>query len=127
MQPSKSDLDRIQRVQNKALRIAGLSCRYTSSLDPHRRFNLLPLCLRRQQNLLKAVHTFMLHNSEEVSSSWGTPVSSTAIITRQADVPFVPLSRPLSTRFSNSGAYEGFKWWIELPSYIRREYDHNTF
>lgn len=50
----------------------------------------------------------MLHNSEEVSSALGVYYTFTIITTRQSDAPYVPLIRPLSTKFSNSSAYVGF-------------------
>lgn len=73
---NKSDLKKIQLVQNKKITIINLANRYKSNLDSHCRYNLLPLCLRRQHNLLKAVPIFMLHNSEEITSARGSTVNS---------------------------------------------------
>lgn len=61
---SKTKLDVVQRLQIRALRIVDLSPRYTTNISLHQKYLVLPLYIRRRDNLLKTVHTFLRHNCE---------------------------------------------------------------
>lgn len=128
---SKTDLRKLQLIQNRALRIVNLAPRYTSNISLHQKYNVHPLYVRRNNNLLKAVHTFILHNVESLNLPWSTndgdPQNANVRITRQMSTPYLPLPLPRTVRFKESCAYKGPKLWIDLDLNIRSVSNHNRF
>lgn len=125
---SKKDLRSLQLIQNRALRIVNLAPRYTSNLTLHQKYNVLPLYIRRNNNLLKMVHTFILHNVNSEDVSWSMHNSQTNVrTTRQMSTPYLPLPMPRSTKFKESCAYIGPKLWLDLNFSIRSEPEKNRF
>lgn len=82
----------MQKLQNKALRIICLSSRYTTGASLHKRLNILPLFIRRQQNLMKIVHSYIGHNQELTVVP--QLLNNDSRVTRQNTAPFIPLKTP---------------------------------
>lgn len=124
-------LDKIQKLQNKALRIVDLSPRYTSNIHLHNKYQVIPLYIRRRNNLLKLVHTYLRHNLDDLDVSWENYVPTEGqydrIITRQAATPFIPLRLPRSEKYKSSCAYSGPKLWLDQSTSIRQIADHEEF
>lgn len=57
---SKDSLSRIQRLQNRALRICQCTNRYTSNIKLHQDTSVLPVFLRRKLDLYKIMYKRML-------------------------------------------------------------------
>lgn len=124
-------LDRVQKLQNKALRIIDLPPRYTSNLDLHVRYQVIPLFIRRRNNLLKMVHMYLRHNLDDLDIAWDdvTPLSELGnrMITRQTTTPFIPVRMPKSTKYKLSCAYSGPKLWLDQPLTTRQIADQEEF
>lgn len=128
----KVELDKLQKLQNRALRIANLAPRYTSNIELHRYYKIVPLYMRRERNLLKLLHTYLLHNLDYMEFQWdgsmcGSKDSQDSRITRQMSAPYVPLQNPKSTKYKISCAFKGPWLWLELPLSFRREADQLKF
>lgn len=119
---NKGDLN---RLQNKALRIVNLSPRYTSNISLHKQYKVVPLYVRRQQNLLKIIHSYIAHNPMLISVP--RVVNNGLITTRQSTAPYIPLKVPKSSKYAQSCAQKGPSFWLDLPLDMRREYDCELF
>lgn len=83
---TKSELDKLQKIQNRALRVANLSLRYTRNIDLQRKFKVVPLFMRRDKNIQKMIHTYFLHNIDDIEFPWSNgddvnPIIGSSIIT----------------------------------------------
>lgn len=129
---AKKDLDKLQKLQNRALRIANQASRYTRNIDLHRRYKIVPLYMHREKNIQKLIHTYLSHNLEDVDFPWDNEgldntLAQSSIVTRQMSAPFVPLKHPNSTRYKNSCAFRWPQLWLELPISFRREANYQRF
>lgn len=120
----KNELCKIQIIQNKTLRIIHLASRYTANVYLHQRFKVLVLFMRRDNNLLKMVHTYILHNVNSQNLPWLPNVEVRT--TRQTSAPYLPLPLSRSKRYTDSCAYRAPKLWLELDSAIRSVSDQNS-
>lgn len=128
---ASTHLDKIQKLQNRALRIVDLPPGYTSNVHLHRKYQVIPLFLRRGNNLLKLIHTFLRHNLDESGVEWNFEGhhhdSDSRIMTRQALTPYIPLKMLKSAKYRLSCAYLGPKMWLELPMTLRQTSDKDDF
>lgn len=124
-------LDKIQKLQNRALRIVDLAPRYTSNLDLHKKYKVSPLFIRRSNNLLKLIHTYLRHNLDESNTAWDIGPNSTDInhrvLTRQTRTPYIPLTIPRTVKYKLSCAYAGPKLWLDQPLALRQIADRDEF
>lgn len=110
---------KIQKVQNRALRICGLAGRYTSNLTLHRHFKVLPIMLRCKLDILVAMHKRLTREP--------TPGTSEGVSTWAQSVPTIPVPRARSARFMNSIAYQGPLIWESIPPYMKGIRDLESF
>lgn len=121
-------LDKIQRVQNRALRIADLADRYVSNVELHQKYYVQPLFIRRRINQLKMVHTYLRHHLDDNELGWGhSSLNANIRLTRQTAAPYIPLKLPKSSRYSKSCAYMAPKLWLDLPLATRQIADRDSF
>lgn len=110
---NKSQLDKLQKVQNRVLRICFQCNRYTSNLSLHQKAKVLPLCLRRNLEIYKIMFAKMSNST----------VSSTAPlkrrITRYGSSRLPVFDTPRSTRFLNTVTYQGPALWAALPNWLK--------
>lgn len=118
------ELDKLQKVQNRALRIGLRTTRYTSNLTIHNTAKLHPLYLRRKLELLKLM--FRRSRGMGIGSAKENH-SDPKPKTRYNNTYPVELIRPHSTKFQNSVAYQGPKLWASLPREIKNSNNINTF
>lgn len=94
----KSEVRKVQMLQNRALRIVKLATRYSSVTELHKAFSVLPLYMRRENNLLKLIHKYLLHRVNDNELPWLAADGDNHIIldnhirsTRQTSAPYLPL------------------------------------
>lgn len=119
---SKSDLAKLQKVQNRALQICWCADRYTSNLRLHRDTNILPYGLRMKLETYKMMFNRMLIQQKDES-----PENPPGACTRSGDALLMKIDRPFNDKFLRSVTYQGPKLWNELPSHIRNLGDTPTF
>lgn len=102
---------KLQKLQNKSLRICFLSGRYTSNLVLHRQSNVLPLRLRGKLELYKLKY--------RISRKQLDPVE-TGVNTRSQNAFPIELIAPKSDKFLRSISYQGPRLWSELPAQIKK-------
>lgn len=126
---SKNTLDRIQKLQNRALRKVSLAQRFTSSIELHTKFNVLPLYMRRVKNLQKLMHSYLLHNINQIDFPWSSAEGDAegSRVTRLRSAPYVPLKTPKTSKYKDSFGYSGPKLWLSLPLCFRQEADPSKF
>lgn len=133
IQSRKQEVRKVQLIQNRALRVVNLAPSYTSNIELHQKYKVLPPYMRRTNNLLKMVHTFILHNVISADLSWSTNDSDTSQpnsrITRQMSVSYLPLPMPKTKKYRDSCTYMGPHnyMWLDLDYSIRSEPDQNRF
>lgn len=118
---SKLDLSRIQKFQNRALRVCTYANRYTSNISLHRDTNVLPLYLRRKLETYKLMYSRML-NAEQIN-----PACDSRPVTRFTSSRPPVFDRPKSCRFLNSITYQAPKLWSELQSQVKNMNDSSYF
>lgn len=118
---AKTLLARLQKCQNRALRICFCANRYTSNIRLHMDANVLPLFLRRKLDVYKTKYVRML------SQERGSPVSHDRPITRFSSSRPPTFNRPNSVSFLNSVTYQAPKLWAELPSHVKNLNDSPYF
>lgn len=127
---SKALLARLQRVQNRALRICMCSDRYTSNLKLHLGAKVLPLYLRRKLEIYKTMYSRMLraerNNNATPEISLEKDRNARPLTRYQALRP-PPLEMPNSVRFQNCVTYQGPKLWADLPSSLKTLNDSSKF
>lgn len=109
----KTVTDRIQRMQNRALRICTLASRYTSNLNLHIKCKVLPLNLRRKLDMCSLMFRQMKKNEPGELSAIKRPN------TRFYFTTLNNLPTPRSDRFLKSIAYTGPNLWASLPKEVR--------
>lgn len=113
-------LNKLQRVQNKCLRVCNLSDKKMSNMELHRISKVLPLRLRRKQ----AICNFMFKKIRK------TPEILTEHVrkgNRSSYKRMNHLQKPRTNRFRNSLSYAEFLVWNNLPVGMRMENDYNSF
>lgn len=102
---------KLQKLQNKSLRICYLSGRYMSNLTLHQQSNVLPLSLRSRLEFYKFMY--------RVSRKQAAPVGLVVNTRSQSAFP-VGLPAPKSDKFLRSISYQGPRLWSDLPGDIKR-------
>lgn len=118
---SKMNLARLQKLQNRALRICYCASRYTSNIKLHTDANVLPLYLRRKLDIYKSMYSRMLELERNPLDSDLRPT------TRFSSSRPPNFTRPTCDRFLNSITYQAPKLWSELPPEIKNLNDSPTF
>lgn len=131
---SGKDASRLQKVQNRALRIIDLSPRYTANLDLHRKYNILPTEARRKINLLKIMYkrrnpVTYLQDSPimgDVNDSHNPAVDMvendndySGVVTRSRYYGDIALPLPRFGKSRNSCYFIGPSLWLGLSREIR--------
>lgn len=117
---NKVTTTRLQKVQNRALRICHCADRYTSNLKLHEKSNVLPLSLRMRLDTYKNMYRRLLLQSR------GTE-THLRLNTRSNDALLMSIDKPNTERFVRSVTYQGPKLWNELPPNIRNINDCSKF
>ena len=109
---------KIQRLQNRTLRIIYKQDNYVKMYDLHNTANLLPLKLRREIALLKIMFS-------KIQDRQGLQLRE--LTTRANDGPIMNVSKPASSRYIKSVAYRGPTTWNRLKPELRCLRDKNSF
>ena len=109
---------KIQRLQNRTLRIIYKQDNYVNMYDLHNTANLLPLKLRREIALLKIMFS-------KIQDRQGLQLRE--LTTRAHDGPIMNVSKPASSRYIKSVAYRGPTTWNRLKPELRCLRDKNSF
>lgn len=122
---------KIQRLQNKALRICFRSTRLDRTADIHARAKLSTIEKRRDVNILKRIHwrVYSPLNSDQdpitlyVVNNSGSDARSTRLHT----APTIRLPTPTSGKACKSLLYYGSKIWNDLSADLCNEPDPFAF
>ena len=109
---------KIQRLQNRTLRIIYKQDNYVNMYDLHNTANLLPLKLRREIALLKIMFS-------KIQDRQGLQLRE--LTTTAHDGPIMNVSKPASSRYIKSVAYRGPTTWNRLKPELRCLRDKNSF
>lgn len=125
MGASKATLSRLQKLQNRALRICYIVNRYTSNYELHSNAGTLPVALRRKLDLYKLMYKRALldANTQIVPESSQNERPNT----RYASARPLTFVKPKSSRFLESVTYQGPKLWADLPNNVKNLNDAGTF
>ena len=115
-----TELPKLQRMQNRCLRVALRRDQLSNVTDLHREASLLPLKYRINTSLLKILFD---HSREPDNLDVKVRGSST----RLHDGPIFPVPFPKSEGFKKSVAYYGPTLWNALPHHIRMASDKKYF
>lgn len=102
----KRDQDRVQKLQNRCLRICTLARRYTSNIAMHREANVLPVYLKCKLDLLKLMYKVAMKQERQRLE--------TNRQTRLQHTMYLPMDHPKTDRFLRSVSYQGPKLWRDL-------------
>lgn len=117
----KSDLDKLQKLQNRALRICCSANRYTSNLTLHNRTNVLPLFLRRKLEIYQIMFKRM-YVAENVSDP-----DPDKRVTRYNMARPPTFDVPKSAKFLNTITYVAPALWASLPTECKTILDSGKF
>lgn len=117
----KTVADRLQRLQNRALRICALASRYTTNLSLHQKCKVLPLNLWRKMDMFPLM--FKLHKNSKMSDEDSTVRPNT----RYQLTNDPTLITPRNDRFLRSVSYAGPKLWASLPREVKDIGDMDKF
>lgn len=110
----KQELEKLQKLQNRALRICYSATRYTSNVSLHTRANVLPLFLRRKYELYNVMYKRLAkYNNNNVTVETPRPITRYSVARPPVFV------NPTSYGFINSVTYQGPLIWAGLPSSIK--------
>lgn len=123
---------KVQRLQNRALRICFRAGRYDQINNLHSQAHLPTLDKRRDFDILKLFHRkiYLLNlnfSNITVSGISGNNSSTPACRTRSMDSPMIHTDRPNSEKFRRSLLYSGSQLWNSLPPDLRNRADYNSF
>lgn len=121
---------KLQRLQNRALRICFRANRYDRNFDLHVRAHLPTLELRRNFDTLKYIpQKDLLLDFTNVTISGipedNNPNSLPRTLSRSS--PLINTDRPNSEKFRKSLIYSGCSLWNSLPPDLRNLADHKAF
>lgn len=119
---------KIQRLQNKALRICFRSVRGDRTSDLHSRARLGTVNKHSNIDILKIVHT-KIYSFDTLSPEFNiiSNLSSSSVATRLRDAPTIQLERPSSGKTSKSLLYYGSNLWNSLPTSLHNTSDPTGF
>ena len=118
---SKVDRDKLQTLQNRALRTVFQVDRYHSSDILHDEAKLLKLKYRREQHLLQ----FMFTKRDD--KAFCLSRRRQGVNTRSSKKINFVLRKPATEKYKRSISYTGPKRWNTLPSSIQKAPDINNF
>lgn len=122
---------KIQRLQNKALRICLRSTRMDRTTDIHARARLSTLDKRRDVNILKLVHWKVYSGSANESNNESfrvvTNSQNVSVSTRMRSAPTIRLDTPTSGKVCKSLLFYGASLWNGLTTELRNEPDPHAF
>ena len=108
---SDKNLSRLQKLQNRGLRICLKNQEYVSRIQLHQLCKVSPLKLRRKYNLRKFM--FKQKQNKEITIN-------RVIRTRRHDAILFETCRPNLELYKKSSIYRGVREWNNLPVDIRR-------
>ena len=117
---TETELAKLQRMQNRCLRVALRRDQLSNVTDLHREASLLPLKYRINTSLLK-----ILFDQSREPDNLDVRVRGSS--TRLHDGPIFPVPFPKSEGFKKSVAYYGPTLWHALPHHIRMASDKKYF
>lgn len=130
---------KLQRLQNKALRICLKATRSDRTFDLHVKARLAPLDLRRNVDLLKLFHKKVYspaisdydltinNNLTNVDHENNENLITSAPLTRFNIAPVAMTKTPNSEKFRKGMLYSSTKLWNSLKPEIRNLSDYNLF
>ena len=117
---SKLAIDRLNKLNNKLLRILLVKNYDTPNIELYRAFNVLPIPLLHEMRILELIHKFYYHNHLLPKIFQEYFITNNAVhqySTRNK------LNLHMSVVNSNLGQrcsiYHGSKYWNELPDYLK--------
>lgn len=129
---------KVQRLQNRALRICLKSNRYDRTNDLHTRARIATLSKRREVDILKLFHKKVYLNNQQycdiiISNIINNDDNLHSInernlpLTRAMSAPLINTKIPNSEKFRRSLLYTGASLWNSLSSELRNTRDYNAF
>lgn len=122
---------KLQRMQNRALRICLKAEGRTRTADLHTRARLAPLDLRREFDILKIFHKKVYSNNRYTDGHTILTVEqshdSDVPVTRSHTAPTIQIPRPSNEKFRKCLLYTGATLWNNLPTNLRNMVDYNSF
>lgn len=112
---------KLQVVQNRALRICCLANRYVSNYTLHQRHHVLPISLRAKLDL--SVLMFKVIRRSIKCNVTQSPQRMTRLNT----APVITVTRPNTAVFLRSMSYIGPNLWNNLPTAVRFMTDLDTY
>lgn len=111
-----SDRSRIQKLQNRALRICTLTSRYVSNLSLHVSTNVMPIYLRSKLDLLVLMFKKVVKNRNlEVA------LENSVRVTSVRSAPVIEVVMPKSGRFAKSTSYVEPTTWHAFEKLIHAQ------
>lgn len=119
---------KLQRCQNRCLRIALKTDKYTSNFTIHKRSKVLPLKYRRRMGICKLMHHNMYKaNGLFYEHSDNISASSHKVETRSNRLVNMKVPHPKTETFKRSFVYQGPHIWNQLPNLLKNCKDGNMF
>lgn len=119
MSAPKAYVEKLQKLQNRALRISYLADRYTSNIELNKRAKLFPLYLCRKLEICKVM--FKRMHCKPSTQSVNRPT------TRYNETNPPNFVAPKTQRFLSSITYQAPKIWADLPNRIKSIVDTFEF
>lgn len=113
---NKKDLNHIQNLQNRLLRIISQCQRYKSNIVLHRQYNIVPLYIRHKANQVKAMRNNLIYNSNK-NRMLDQQVDR---VTYLLSAPFLDVVQPHSKKFQKSCSYFFFNTLLANKLNTRR-------
>lgn len=124
---------KLQRLQNRALRICFKAKRRDSVIDLHIKASLATLDKRRELDIIKIFHNKVYNdlnqfdNTSIVEANFQNINDNQVPITRSMLAPQIHTQKPNSEKFRRSLLYTGTYLWNSLSTELRNIVDHNSF
>lgn len=119
---NSSQLSKLQKLQNRALRVCFLSNRYTSNLELHKRANVLPLSLRRKLDMYKFMFKRMAISHDNYGNTNCIRPSTRYGVARPPNI-----IHPKTSKFHRSVTYLAPFLWASLPNETKLLDDPDKF
>ena len=113
---NKNLFDKMQKLQNRALRICLRKDRYTSNYQIHKDSKLLPLSERIELTTLRLMYERVINRCDDVIFP---EENHLRILPRNRKVAFIHQNRYVSKKYKKSIFFKGPRLWNEQPLYIK--------
>lgn len=123
----KNVLNRLQKLQNRALRVCFCASRYTSNFELHLKTHILPVSLRGKLELYKIMYKRMQALTVNQTITSEENPGNVHPMTRYASARSPIFEKPRSSKYMESVTYQGPKLWADLPGHLKNLNHFLTF